>query len=175
MNKEIWRDILGSRGLYQISNKGRYRSLHPRFPSNYLVAKTSKKRVRGYPDIIMYLGDKVLRVTLHKAAWEAFNGPIKKGKCINHKDGNKNNYCLVNLEVVSYSENNKHAYDTRLKINPTGDMWHASKLRSHQVEQIKIRLKYESMNKIAKIYKVNPSTIRDIKLGVTWKNIGCAE
>lgn len=46
---------------------------------------------------------------VHRLVWEAFNGPIPKGMWINHKDGNKANNHLDNLELTTPSENHFHA------------------------------------------------------------------
>lgn len=52
---------------------------------------------------------------MHRLVIEAFQGSIPKGLAVNHKDGNKKNNVLVNLEVVTYSQNIRHAIETGLK------------------------------------------------------------
>lgn len=46
----------------------------------------------------------------HRLVWLAFNGTIPKGMQINHKNGKKNNNHISNLELVTCSENIRHAY-----------------------------------------------------------------
>ena len=52
---------------------------------------------------------------LHRCLAFAFIDNPNNKKCVNHKDGDKLNNSLCNLEWCSTSENNKHAYDTGLK------------------------------------------------------------
>lgn len=57
-------------------------------------------------------GSKTFKV--HRLVVEAFVSAVPEGLCVNHKDGNKLNNTLSNLEIVSYSENTQHAKDTGL-------------------------------------------------------------
>jgi hypothetical protein len=52
--------------------------------------------------------------TAHRMVWEAVNGPIPDGMQINHKNGNKQDNRICNLEVVTPSENTRHAFRTGL-------------------------------------------------------------
>ena len=55
---------------------------------------------------------------VHRLVANAFIPNPENKRCINHKDGNKKNNNINNLEWVSYSENMKHAYRTGLAIPP---------------------------------------------------------
>lgn len=54
---------------------------------------------------------KISTVNVHVIVAETFIGRLT----VNHKDGNKNNNCVDNLEYVTYSENNKHVLSTGLR------------------------------------------------------------
>lgn len=100
---EIWKAIGGK---YEVSNKGRLRKdgfkhLRPH------VHKT------GYVYICI-AGERKL---IHRLVIEAFQGRIPEGYETNHKDGNKLNNSLYNLEVVTHSENMSHAYHSGLFKN----------------------------------------------------------
>jgi len=54
---------------------------------------------------------KYTRVGVHRALWEAFVGPIEGRLEINHKDLNRVNNCLDNLELLTHQQNTQHAID----------------------------------------------------------------
>lgn len=93
---------------YVISNKGR------------IMTKNGEKQKRtqvnhfGYEKVALQINKKALLVSVHRAVYESFVGDIPKGMQINHKDGDKLNNCLENLEVVTPSENMQHAWKTGL-------------------------------------------------------------
>ena len=57
--------------------------------------------IKGYYRVNLCWNSKHKTYYVHRLIWEAFNGPIPKGLQINHKDENKLNNCLNNLEVVT--------------------------------------------------------------------------
>lgn len=80
----------------------------------------SKKRNRlltisdhgnGYKKVTLSKDGKSEYPFLHRLVYETFVGPIPHGMQINHKDENKNNNCLSNLELLTQNEN--MAYGTR--------------------------------------------------------------
>ena len=100
---EIWKDIPGYEGRYQVSNTGKVKSM------NY--GRTSVPRIltlhdngSGYQRVLLYNDNKKRReYRVHR--WEAFNGPIPEGLQINHKDENKSNNSLENLEIMTQKQN----------------------------------------------------------------------
>lgn len=62
----------------------------------------------GYINVGMYntkgIENKTYR-RLHRVVWEAFNGPIPKGMQVDHKDGNKKNNRLDNLQLLTAKQN----------------------------------------------------------------------
>lgn len=65
----------------------------------------------GYWQMKLRKNKKVHHVRPHRHIYEAFNGKIPDGMQINHKDGNKLNNKLSNLEIVTNKENTQHGYD----------------------------------------------------------------
>lgn len=96
--KEIWRDIAGYEDLYEVSNLGRVRSLiwHPK---KIMSIRTDKKD--DYARLPLSKNGITKTVLVHRVVYEAFKGAIPSGFQIHHKDGNKRNNCLSNLEAVS--------------------------------------------------------------------------
>lgn len=104
---EIWKDIAGYEGLYQVSNLGRVKSrngiLHP------------NTNTYGYKHITLSKNNIQKTAIIHKLVADAFI-PNPSGKPqINHKDGNKENNTANNLEWVTQGENNRHAIKTKLR------------------------------------------------------------
>ena len=54
---------------------------------------------------------KYTKVGVHRALWEAFVGPIEGRLEVNHKDLNRTNNCLDNLELLTHQQNVQHAHD----------------------------------------------------------------
>ena len=68
----------------------------------------------GYQQLSLRKNKKVKHVRPHRHIYEAFYGEISNGYQVNHKDGNKANNKLSNLELMTNSENTKHGYDNGL-------------------------------------------------------------
>lgn len=104
--KEIWKDIPGWEGIYQISNMGRVLSFwkcnaHPNIPR----FKHLRKDKKGY--MRCKIGEKLIPV--HRLVAVAFiSNPSGKPQ-VNHIDGDKENNTVSNLEWCTNSENQRHA------------------------------------------------------------------
>lgn len=126
--KEIWRDIKGYEGLYQVSNLGRVKSL-PRFrQSHYKGGYYSKTRImrgevtfNGYARVGLTKDNKTRKVRIHRLVAETFIDNPHNLEQVNHIDGNKNNNKVNNLEWVNRSQNMKHAYKNNLIFAPKGN------------------------------------------------------
>ncbi len=92
----IWRH-------YERSKKGR-KKIEPR--------RAEARTRKGYLAVVLGVpGTRRTRAVLaHRLVWIVCNGPISDGLQINHKDMNKTNNCLRNLEIVTPSENIQHSY-----------------------------------------------------------------
>eukprot|EP01026_Neomeris_dumetosa_P080350 TRINITY_DN88816_c0_g1_i1.p1 TRINITY_DN88816_c0_g1~~TRINITY_DN88816_c0_g1_i1.p1 ORF type:complete len:135 (-),score=1.66 TRINITY_DN88816_c0_g1_i1:75-479(-) len=117
--KEIWKDIKGLEGYYQVSNKGRVRSMARKMYCMFcrcervIKGMVLKRRIHptGYDrhDLGKTKKKKIYRV--HRLVAEAFirNPDPKRKVQVNHKDCNKLNNHVSNLEWVTPSENRLHA------------------------------------------------------------------
>lgn len=103
---ETWKDIKGFEGIYQISNMGRVKSFKADPNGRILSIKNSKG---DYLNIVLCHGNKRRSVKVHRLVAEAFiPNPDNKPE-VNHKDGNKQNNRVENLEWVTRIENQRHA------------------------------------------------------------------
>ena len=112
--KEIWKDIEGYKGLYQVSNMGRVKSLERtvRCDRGYRIIperilKTGKNNC-GYLHVQLCKEGKVITCRVHRLVAQAFIENPNNLPVINHKDEDKTNNCVDNLEFCSYSYNNSY-------------------------------------------------------------------
>lgn len=111
---ELWRDIPNYEGLYQVSNYGQVKSLKQR--KEKLLKQAKEKN--GYYSVSLNKDGNSETNTIHRLVAKAFIENPNNYPCVNHKDGNKGNNCVDNLEWVNHSKNMKHAYKTRLTQGP---------------------------------------------------------
>ena len=110
-NNEIWKDIPKYEGLYQVSNLGNVKSL------NYNNEKYAKLLIpQKHKNNYLFVNLKGKIYSVHRLVAITFIENNKHYNSINHKDGNKQNNCVENLEWCSYSYNLKHAYKNGLKV-----------------------------------------------------------
>ena len=113
---EEWRDIPGYEGLYQVSNLGRVRSLDRYVPHKKFGVKFCKgvlmaihQNNAGYLTVNLSRENKYTSYDIHRLVAKAFI-PCSDSECmqVNHKDENKHNNQIDNLEWVTCSENNNY-------------------------------------------------------------------
>ena len=146
---EIWKDIKGFEGSYQISSLGRVKSL-----DRTVVYKDGRTHIhkgqimtgsdngKGYKTIDLYTGNKRTKKLIHRLVAETFiDNPLNKNE-IDHIDTDKTNNRVENLRWVTHTEN---------KLNPiTREL--TSKINSIPVIQLSLKgktLKYFDSAKIA--------------------------
>lgn len=118
--QEIWKDCVGFEGYYKVSNKGRVMTIaRETIKSNGRKCVVKEKilaqgTVSGYKSVTLKVNGTRKDMRIHRLVAMAFIGKPYK-EMVNHKDGNKANNNVENLEWATRSENEKHAYDTRLK------------------------------------------------------------
>lgn len=107
MKKEIWKDILGYEGLYQVSNFGRVKSL--KFGKERILKPGINKY--GYLHVVLSKNNKQKNFYVHRLVAEAFISNPHNYPCVNHKDENPLNNNVENLEWCTASYNSN--YGTR--------------------------------------------------------------
>lgn len=149
---------------YFVSESGKIQSFTKK--SNGKILNTNSKNNSGYKCVT--IGK---TIGLHRVVYETFLGEIKDGYVINHIDGNKNNNHYLNLELVTYKENSKHAFENNL--NKKGSSHGQSKLLESDIPKIfscrKEKMTHEA---IAKKFNVNRKTISSVLNGDTWTHTG---
>lgn len=173
---EIWKDIVGYEGLYQISNFGNVKSLDRTivYGENKGQYHCRKGQILkpSYSNEYQTVGLSGKTFTIHSLVANAFIEKFESNLIINHKDGNKSNNFYKNLEWITQKENIQNSIKTT--NGNIGSNQKDAKLNDILVIEIKKLLEEKelSQSKIAKLYGVSPTTISEIKTGKKWKHIG---
>lgn len=176
--EEIWKDIDGYEKEYQISNCGRIKSKYKidRFGRVYeeRMIKPHKQH-RGdnqYINVTLSKDGIKKRYYVHRLVMKNFNEDYEESLQVNHKDGNKENNKINNLEMVTKSENIKHSYRTLGRKKPKGLLGikgydnKTSKLVIQYDINGKIINKYGSANQASIITGIDYSTIKQVCRGI---------
>jgi len=99
----------------------------------------------------------------HRIIAKAFiPNPLNKEQ-VNHKDGNKSNNDICNLEWATRSENCKHAYDTGLNVSPKGENRFNTVLKDNEIVQIKDSINYGLFQReVALLYGVSQGHVSNL-------------
>lgn len=165
--KEVWKPVPETDGLIEVSNHGRARSYKKQGrwggvrdkPVNILTGKP----VNSYKLMNIEKG----RVEyLHRIVAKLFIPNPEGKKCINHKDGDKLNNHIDNLEWCSKAENNRHAFNTGLIKKES---------RLSDIEAMQIHLLYNytdlSSTEIGDIFDISRQYACDIGMGRRLKDV----
>ena len=106
--QEVFKDIKGYEGRYQISNHGRVKSLQRKGRLTDKILKFGFNN-GGYHIISLCKNGHTKTKTIHKLVLVAFSSNLKNKPCCNHLDGIKTNNHIDNLEWVTDRENHIHA------------------------------------------------------------------
>lgn len=133
------------KGLYKINRQGVI------INKDGLVMKQSLD-TSGYPSISLMMGEnpkglKRKTFAVHRLVCKTFKlvQPIDK-QLVNHKDGNKCNNDVSNLEWCTVAENNKHAYDTGLRKKLKGTKVGTSRYKEPFIEEICKLISYGNLS-----------------------------
>lgn len=177
---EEWKSIKEFEN-YNISNLGRVKNIN----SGKILSQSVRN---GYYRVGLFSSPKQYSFDVHRlVALHFLNLPsneliesAQKTKLkvvpVNHKDGNKLNNNIDNLEWTNYSINAKHSYDIGTHQKLSGENHHKSKLTEEQV--LEIRSIYNNVNgrhgiysELSRKFNISNETVRNIISRKIWKHI----
>ena len=179
---EIWKDVQEFKGILQVSNKGRVRTVDRVCKSKNNGTQISKGMLRkatkdkqGYLKVVLSVNGSVYARRVHRlVAKEFISNPMNKPE-VNHIDGVKDNNEVDNLKWVTAKENVRHAHDNNL-IKPfkrnilKGHENPNSRFTESQVAEIKeMRFNGSVYREIADKFNVSIVTIHNVCKGISYQ------
>lgn len=170
--KEIWKDIEGYEGLYQVSNLGRVKSLDRLVKGRYGNSRLVKGKLLkshldrdGYLKVRVSINNNVINYFNHRLVAKTFIPNPDNKPQVNHINGIKTDNRIENLEWNTAKENSIHSVINGL--SKTGVKHYKSKLTEKDV--IEIRSSKLTNRALAGKYDVSHSTIGRIRTFKIWK------
>jgi hypothetical protein len=189
---EVWVDIFGYEGYYQVSNFGRVKSLERKIERwcdnrmNLITKKSVIKKIhcdsKGYPTVQL-TKDKLVTFRVHRLVAEHFlpkpsddlvEACKRHGKVfVNHKDGDKLNATVGNLEWCNQTYNCYHAVTEQTRLKLAGENCYHVKLTEKVVLEIVAEYNNGGVTQqtLADKYGVKQITISNILTGYSWSTV----
>lgn len=155
MQIEVWRDVKGYEGKYQVSNLGRVKSLNYHRENKEKIM-IGNKVGRGYKRVLLSKNGKTKNFLIHRLVYTAFVGNVPDGFQIDHRDNNPENNRLDNLQLLTVSENIKKIYID----NPNLRYVNATKIKCIETNQI-----FSSQSEASRILNLSCGNINSVLKG----------
>lgn len=185
---EIWKDIKGYEGLYQVSNLGRVKSnarilskgkRGERFQKERILVNCDNKN--GYHQVLIYDNKKIPKCRrVHRLVAEAFLEKAHTAATVDHIDNNKTNNKASNLQWMTFGENTKKAIKDNL--HAFGERNFFSKLTEKDVKHIRdeyfktddriIGNKEKTLRAIMRGYQISRYGAKSVIYKWSWKHLG---
>lgn len=163
MNEEKWLPVSGYEELYEVSDHGRVRSLR----SGKVLAPCPSRE--GYVLVSLSRG-KAFKAKVHRLVAEAFIGD-GSGLSVNHRDLDKRNNHVSNLEWVPHADNIRHAVKAGA-FDPAGNANQWNKMTPDKVLSLHAkRANGAHPTELATMFGIHVSTVFKILRGATWTSL----
>ena len=167
--REIWKDICGYEGLYQISNFGRIKSLNYNHTKKEKVL-CEKHHKSNYVTVMLCKNVVNRNKSIHTLVASAFIPNPNNYPCVNHIDGNKKNNNADNLEWCTHKQNIEHAIKTGLAnhygmLGRTGAKNNLSKKIVQYDLQGNVVKRWDCISDAARFYGIRPGNISNCLTG----------
>lgn len=172
--EEVWLDVVGYEGLYEVSSWGRVKS----FPRRYTKHKkeiilSNSINKQGYLNIKLCKESIQKEFKAHRLVAQAFIPNPNNYPLVMHKDDNPSNNYYKNLQWGTNKMNTDDMNNKNRGVYNSGEKVHLSKLTDKDVLEIRAKYtgKHGEKSKLGKEYNVAKSTIERIVNRKTWKHI----
>ena len=173
---ELWKPVVGYEGVYEVSSKGRVRSVdrvlidrngrEKNFRGQIIATHLNKY---GYPICTLWRCGKGKTSTIHRLVAISFLENENDKPQVNHIDGNKENNSIDNLEWVTNSENDIHAFEIGLRTTRRGVDCNFTKLTDEIVLSIRdMKKKGATQRHIAQTFNISEGNVSQIVNRKRW-------
>lgn len=142
--EEVWKDIVGYEGIYQVGSFGKVKNVR-----SGQIRKPIKDK-DGYYQLKLHNCDRGKTFKLHRLVAEAFIEHNKDNDIVNHKDENKRNNCVDNLEWCNAGYNNSYGSRKLIQIKAVNKI---------EISTGKVVARYKSISEAARLNDVAASSI----------------
>ena len=181
LENELWKSIGNT---YYVSSKGRIATTNHRGSGKLSLMKPANNG-QGYYTTVLVLNGKNKSVKIHRLVAQAFIPNPLKLATVNHKDFDKSNNCVENLEWMSAKENSLHAFNAgRFYLWQKGQKQHPNCIKIGEnngisilteKDVLEIRAKFKprkyTREMLAVEYGVKACTIKDVILRRSWAHV----
>lgn len=167
---ERWLPVVDWEGWYEVSDHGRVRRVAARalVRTGGILASFADRK--GYRRVVLSQAGQRKYLRVHQLVSQAFLGPAPTGHEVNHKDGDKGNNRLSNLEWVTPKGNAEHA--AKAGLRPATGLGHgARKLTPSQVIEIRQLQGTLRRSELAVRFGVSETQVRDIITRRRWAKL----
>ena len=173
---EQWRPVVGYEGWYEVSDCGRVKRIKKSSGARPGRIFSLIQTHDGYSRALLHLsGVRARSHPVHRLVMAAFLRPCPAGLQVNHKNGDKLDNRLCNLEYVTHKENMRHAREVLgIKMGPVGESHPLAKLTDSAVRDIRHRYGRGDviLKRLAAEYGVSIQTVASAIKRKTWRHVG---
>jgi NTP pyrophosphatase (non-canonical NTP hydrolase) len=180
--EETWVPAFGAEGYYEVSSLGRIRSVARDVRSkmsktgtrrtNGRILKTNSISNAGYYSAKMSIEGKKVYWDLHRLVLQSFRPCSDNRNEVNHKNGNKLDNRIENLEWITRGDNVRHVYASGNKVTKKGSQVSISKLTESDIPVIrKLIANGATYKSVGDMYGVSYVAIIQIIKNKTWKHV----
>jgi len=167
---ELWLPLKSFSWPYEVSNKGRVRTLNYNKTKETKVMSLGINR-GGYPFIVLRRMGKTVAKTVHSLVMEVWHGNRPEGLVINHKDGVKTNNKNENLEYVTISRNTKHSFEIGTQCNK-GINHSQAKMNDDTVRKIRLLKSTGLSNReVSEELGISRGMVSNVSCGRNWSHV----
>ena len=170
MKKEIWKQVRWYKNCYLVSSLGKIKRIGK--GQGVVLGRILKQYPDkdGYKTVVLTKNCIQRMKKVHHLVLQSFVAEKRKGRQTNHKNGIKSDNRAENLEWVTGKENIQHSYENG--FHPRGEDHWASKLKNHQVLEIRKRTKAGEVHQdIANFFGICRQLVSEIGQGKRWKHL----